>query len=93
MGPVTSESDSSPTPPPLRPPRPFLAHWVVDAAIAFLVVLFPLLVLGADLRPWGVAAALVGLAVAPVTQRLEAEGLAKRAAARGEEGASGNGSR
>jgi hypothetical protein len=74
------EPDEDVTPPrlPPRPPRPFVVHWLVDAAIAFLVVLFPLLILGANLLPYAIAAALVGLAVAPITQRLEAEALARR---------------
>jgi fatty acid desaturase len=70
------EPDQPALPP--REPRPFFVHWMIVSAVSFLVVLFPLLLLGAVLWPWIVAALLVGVAVAPVTQRMEAESLARR---------------
>jgi hypothetical protein len=65
-------------PPARRPPRPFVVHWAVDTSIALLVVLFPVLLLGLQLVPWVIAAAVVGLIAAPWTLRMEAEALARR---------------
>lgn len=67
-----------PAPLPRRSPRPFAVHWAVDSVVALLVVLFPLLLLGLNLVPFAIGAALVGLVAAPFTLRWEAEALARR---------------
>jgi hypothetical protein len=69
------------TPRPLadRPPRPLAVHWVIDAAVAFLVSVIVALFLGASLIIVAVAAAIAGVFLAPWTRSLEARGLARRA--------------
>jgi len=68
------------TPRPLadRPPRPLAVHWVIDAAVAFLVSVIVALFLGASLIIVAVAAAIAGVFLAPWTRSLEARGLARR---------------
>lgn len=63
---------------PPRPPRPFVVHWLVDAAVAFVAVLFLALVAGVSLVPVAIGAAVVGLIVAPLTRRAEIRALAAR---------------
>jgi len=65
---------------PDRPPRALIVHWLVDAAIVFLVMVIIALLLGVSL--WWVAgiALAIGLPLAPVTRNLEERGLASRRA-------------
>ena len=81
----------APRPLPPRPPRSFLVHWAVDSAIAFLVVLLPVLFLSASVWVAVVIGVVVGWLVTPWSRRAEARGLAEREARyRGEEPPSPN---
>lgn len=62
----------------------------MDAAVAFLVLVLPALFAGVSLWWTAAAAVLLGLAVAPLTQRQEVDGLARRDAARGTDGPPGS---
>jgi hypothetical protein len=70
--------DEAPRPLPARPPRPLIVHWVVDAAVVFLLTVIVALFLGASLIIVAVAAAVAGFFLAPWTRSLEARGLARR---------------
>lgn len=61
-----------------RPPRPFLVHWVVDTAVAFLAIVVVALFL--DVSIWIIisVAVLAGALAAPLTQRAEERALAER---------------
>ena len=72
--------DETPRPLPDRPPRPLIVHWVIDAAVAFLVTVIVALFLGASLIVVVIAAAIAGVFLAPWTRSLEARGLARRRA-------------
>jgi hypothetical protein len=74
-------SEPQPGPPALPPrdPRPFLVHLAVDAAVAFLLSVIVLLILGASIWIVLIVAAIAGLAAAPYTRRAEARALAARA--------------
>lgn len=79
--------DPSPTsaPPPgaglpVRPPRPFAVHWLVDAAVAFVAVVIVALFWGVPLVPLAIAALVVGAIAAPFTRRAEIRGLEARRA-------------
>lgn len=78
------------TPPPgapVRPPRPFAVHWLVDAAVAFVAVVIVALFWGVPLVPLAIAALAVGLVAAPFTRRAEIRGLdARRALLHGDDG-------
>jgi hypothetical protein len=63
---------------PDRPPRPLAVHWVIDAAVAFLLTAIVALFLGASLILVAIAAAIAGVFLAPWTRSLEARGLARR---------------
>lgn len=65
-------------PPPSRPPRPFAVHWLVDAAVAFLAVVFLALIFGIPIVPVALGAMVVGLVAAPFTRRAEIRALAAR---------------
>jgi hypothetical protein len=75
---VNDGDGAAPAPLPARPPRPLVVHWLVDAAIVFLVTVIVALFLGVSL--WWVAgiALAVGLPLAPLTRNLEERGLAAR---------------
>ncbi len=68
----------APRPLPERPPRPLVIHWVIDAAVAFLLTAIVALFLGASLIAVAIAAAIAGVFLAPWTRSLEARGLARR---------------
>ncbi|HEY3095714.1 MAG TPA: hypothetical protein VGK05_02665 [Acidimicrobiia bacterium] len=70
--------EEAPRPLPDRPPRPLIVHWVIDAAVAFLLTVIVALFLGASLIVVAVAAAVAGVFLAPWTRSLEARGLARR---------------
>jgi hypothetical protein len=74
-------SQPQPGPPALPPrePRPFVVHVAVDAAVAFLLSVIVLLILGASIWIVLIVAALAGLAAAPYTRRAEERSLAARA--------------
>jgi Flp pilus assembly protein TadB len=61
---------------PPRLPRPFVVHWGVDAAVAFLLIV--VVALFAGLSIWVVvgAALVIGLVAAPCTRRAERRALA-----------------
>lgn len=67
-------------PPPLRrrPPRPLLVHWAIDAAVAFVAVLFLALLAGFPILGVAAAAVVVGAVAAPFTRRAEERALAER---------------
>jgi hypothetical protein len=67
---------------PLRDPRPFSVHWLLDSVMFFIAAFFVLWVfIGLGLQIVIAVSLLVGLAAAPVTRGYEARGLAARAAA------------
>ena len=77
----TSSPDEGPNQPlPDRPPRPLIVHWLVDAAIVFLVMVIIGLLLGVSLWWMAGVALAVGLPLAPATRNLEERGLASRRA-------------
>jgi hypothetical protein len=61
-------------------------HWAVDAAVAFLAVLFLVFIAGVPILPVAIAALIVGLVAAPFTRRAEIRALEARehAAAEGD---------
>ena len=67
-------------PPPLRrrPPRPWVVHWAIDAAVAFVAVLFLALLTGLPILAVAAAAVVVGAIAAPYTRRAEIRALAER---------------
>jgi hypothetical protein len=67
-----------PAPLPRRDPRPLVVHFVVDAAVAFLLLVIVLLFLGADIFVVLIAAVVVGAIAAPYTRRAEERALAQR---------------
>ena len=69
--------DDHATPAP-RPPQPFVVHWLVDSAVAFLVIVLPAWFVGIPIVASVAAATLIGLAFAPTTLRREAEALDAR---------------
>jgi len=73
-----ADSDA-PRPLPPRGPRPLLVHWVVDAAVVFLLTVVVAIFLGAGLITIAIAAVIAGVFLAPWTRSLEARGLARRA--------------
>jgi hypothetical protein len=73
---VADEEASRPLPD--RPPRPLVVHWVIDAAVAFLLTVIVAVFLGASLIAVAIAAAIAGVFLAPWTRSLEARGLARR---------------
>jgi hypothetical protein len=74
---VTDASPSFPKLPP-RPPRSFVIHWLVDAAIVFVAVLFLALITGIPLIPLAIVALVAGAIAAPFTRRAEIRALAAR---------------
>jgi len=90
--PSSSSSQPGPGPHlPVRPPRPFAVHWLVDAAVAFLAVVLVALFWGVPLVPVAIAALVVGAIAAPFTRRAEIRGLAARATTEGHDPASTDG--
>ncbi|HEY4400844.1 MAG TPA: hypothetical protein VGO38_02320 [Acidimicrobiia bacterium] len=71
--------DDAPRPLPPRDPRPLLVHWVIDAAVVFLLTVIVALFLGAAVLTVAIASAVAGVFLAPWTRSLEARGLARRA--------------
>ena len=71
--------DNAPRPLPPRDPRPLLVHWVIDAAVVFLLTVIVALFLGAAVLTVAIASAVAGVFLAPWTRSLEARGLARRA--------------
>ena len=69
----------APRPLPPRDPRPLLVHWVIDAAVVFLLTVIVALFLGAAVLTVAIASAVAGVFLAPWTRSLEARGLARRA--------------
>jgi hypothetical protein len=70
--------EEAPRPLPDRAPRPLVVHWIVDAAVTFLLTVIVALFLGASLIIVAVAAAIAGVFLAPWTRSIEARGLARR---------------
>jgi hypothetical protein len=71
--------DDAPRSLPPRDPRPLLVHWVIDAAVVFLLTVIVALFLGAAVLTVAIASAVAGVFLAPWTRSLEARGLARRA--------------
>ena len=71
--------NDAPRPLPPRDPRPLLVHWVIDAAVVFLLTVIVALFLGAAVLTVAIASAVAGVFLAPWTRSLEARGLARRA--------------
>jgi hypothetical protein len=69
---------NEPAPLPRREPRPAVVHWLVDSAIAFLVIILPALMWEIDLRAIIVSSLIVGLVGAHFTRRAEGRALAAR---------------
>ena len=76
--------EDAPRPLSPRPPRPLVVHWVIDAAVMFLLTAVVALFLGAALLTIAIAAVVAGVFLAPWTRSVEARGLARRAAAAAE---------
>jgi hypothetical protein len=70
--------DEAPRPLPDRPPRPLAVHWVIDAAVTFLLTVIVALFLGASLIAVGIASVIAGVFLAPWTRSLEVRALARR---------------
>ena len=62
--------DDAPHPLPPRGPRPLLVHWVIDAAVVFLLTVIVALFLGAALLTVSIASAVAGVFLAPWTRSL-----------------------
>lgn len=73
---MSADGDFPQLPP--RPPRPFAIHWLVDAAILFVAVLFLALIAGIPLIPLAIVALVLGAIAAPFTRRAEIRALAAR---------------
>jgi membrane protein implicated in regulation of membrane protease activity len=71
--------DHAPRPLPPRGPRPLIVHWVIDAAVAFLLTVIVAIFLGAAIITVAIASVVAGVFLAPWTRSLEARGLARRA--------------
>ena len=71
--------NDAPRPLPPRDPRPLLVHWVIDAAVVFLLTVIVALFLGAAVLTVAIASAVAGVFLAQWTRSLEARGLARRA--------------
>ena len=71
--------DDAPRLLPPRDPRPLVVHWVIDAAVVFLLTVIVALFLGAAVLTVAIASAVAGVFLAPWTRSLEARGLARRA--------------
>ena len=69
----------APRPLPPRDPRPLLVHWVIDAAVVFLLTVIVAIFLGAAIITVAIASVVAGVFLAPWTRSLEARGLARRA--------------
>jgi hypothetical protein len=69
---------AEPTPLPRREPRPFVVHWLIDSAVAFLAVVLVALMFEIGLGAIVIAALVLGLVGAPFTRNLEAKALARR---------------
>jgi hypothetical protein len=78
-----SEPASRPLPP--RPPRPPFVHWAIDTAVAFLVIVLPMLFLGVSIWIVAAVAVVLGWLIVPFSRRAEQRGLAAREAASGGE--------
>jgi membrane protein implicated in regulation of membrane protease activity len=76
-----SEPGVRPLPP--RPPRPAFVHWAIDSAVAFLVLVLPLLFLEVSIWIIIVIALVVGWLIVPFSRRAEIRGLAAREAQSG----------
>jgi hypothetical protein len=71
---------------PVRPARPFVLHWLVDAAVVFCVFALPALFMGLGAVLIAAAVGLgLGLFVARVTHRAEVRALAARAEERSDQ--------
>jgi hypothetical protein len=70
---------AAPRPLPPRDPRPLLVHWVIDAAVVFLLTVIVAIFLGAAIITVAIASVVAGVFLAPWTRSLEARGLARRA--------------
>ena len=76
--PLDEHDASPPRPLPRRPPKPFGMHALVDAGIAFLVILIPLLFFRIDLGTIVLIGLLLGAALAPITRGIEMRMLEQR---------------
>lgn len=72
------DDDHAPRPLARRDPRPLVVHALVDAAVAWLLLLIVLLILGVSFWVTLVAATILGVAAAPLTRRAEERALAAR---------------
>ena len=66
----------APRPLPPRDPRPLLVHWVIDAAVVFLLTVIVAIFLGAAIITVAIASVVAGVFLAPWTRSLEARGRA-----------------
>ena len=72
------DDDHSPRPLPRRDPRPLVVHALIDTAVAWLLLIIVLLILGFSFWATLVAAVVLGVAAAPFTRRAEERALAAR---------------
>jgi len=74
------EPDGDQAPPvlPRRDPRPLVVHALIDTAVAWLLLIIVLLILGVSFWVTLVAAVVLGVAAAPLTRRAEERALAAR---------------
>ena len=66
---------------PQRPPRPLVVHFLIDSAVAFLLLVVVAFFVGLALAQTTIAALVIGLPAAPWTRRLEERALAARPSA------------
>ena len=74
---MTAEQPSAELPG--REPHPLGVHFVIDTAVAFLVLVVVLLILGASIWVVLAAAIVIGACAAPFTRQAEIRALAERA--------------
>lgn len=71
---------------PRRPPRPLVLHFLIDSAVAFLLLVVVGFFVGLALAETAIAALVIGLPAALWTRRLEERALAARPSAGGPPG-------
>ena len=77
---MSSEPTAPPPSLPRRPAHPLIVHWLVDSAIAFLVIVLVALFLGVSIWVVVITAVVIGVPLAPLSRGAEERALARREA-------------
>jgi hypothetical protein len=82
---VTNDTpdESAHWPLPQRPPRPLVVHYLVDCAVAFLLLVVVAFFVGFSLAETAITALVIGVPAALWTRRVEERSLAARPSAGG----------